>query len=55
MPVECLEKNESLIHTLSDDEDLQLENEFHSTSSFIRAIEVHRPLYDHRMSLSKRS
>lgn len=65
LPAECIENKASLcslIRSLSDDDrDQKLEkeqdtdNEYNLTSCLIRAVEVRRPLFDQKISLSKRS
>lgn len=62
LPADCIEKKVSMFINLSDDDSDQkllknqeTEKEFNSTSCLISAIKVRPQLFDHRMSLSKRS
>jgi len=53
LPAECIAKK-VLLSSDDDVEDSKV-NDFNLTSSLISAIKVRRPLFDHRISLSKRS
>lgn len=46
------QKKKSVFDDISDSEN---DHEYHTTSKFISAIEVRRPLYDHRLQLTKRT